>query len=288
MDALQLRIQEEARSRVTGYLEQVRLAADAARASLGLADVGIVLGSGLADAVPELEEARSLEYASIPGFPKPTVAGHAGKLKIGRLGEHRVAVLQGRLHYYEGHELGTVVLPLHVLKELGVRTLVVTSAVGSLRRSMPPGSLVILKDHINLMGVNPLRGLLGPEFGEMFPDMTQAYDPALRKLALRCAKDSKLRAKEGVYIAVAGPSYETPAEIRAFSRLGADVVGMSTVPEVIKARQLGFRILTVSWVANWAAGVSREQLKHSDVLELGRGVALEIRTLLEEVVGRLP
>lgn len=270
------------------YIEQVRRSAEAGRLALGEAEIGIVLGSGLAGAVPGLEDVRSLDYASIPGFPAPTVAGHAGKLAVGRLGKRRVAVLEGRLHFYEGHDLGTVVFPLHVLRELGVRTLVITSAVGALRKGMPPGSLVVLKDHINLMGANPLRGLLGPDFGEMFPDMSQAYDPALRKLALARAKALKLRAREGVYVAVAGPSYETPAEIRAFSRLGADVVGMSTVPEVIKARQLGFRILTVSWVSNWAAGVSRQKLRHSEVLDMGRDVAQDIRRLLEDIVGRLP
>jgi len=181
--------------------------------------------------------------------------------------------------------MGRVVFPLHVLKGLGVKTLVLTSAVGSMNPRLKPGSIVALRDHINLMGANPLRGLLGPSFGEMFPDLTSAYDPELRRSAVRAARRLRIPTGEGVYLACSGPSYETPAEIAAFRRLGADIVGMSVVPEAIVARQLGMRVLGLSWVANMAAGVSRgETLNHQDVLELGRRIAGRIRALIEALL----
>lgn len=268
----------------------VRRAAEALRAASGSAPapaVGIILGSGLSDALPELEDAAVLPYGGIPGFPRTTVAGHAGRLVLGRRGGVGVAAMQGRFHYYEGHAMQDIAFPIRVLGELGVRTLIVTSAVGSMRASLKPGHIAVLKDHINLMGVNPLRGPHEERFGAMFPDLLDAYDPALRKLALKTARSLKITAREGVYVAVSGPSYETPAEIRAFRRLGGDVVGMSTVPEVIAARQLGVKVLCLSWVANLASGLAKEPLSHPDVLSFGRSSAGRIRRLLENLLERL-
>lgn len=252
--------------------------------------LAVILGSGLGSAAPALEGARALPYERIPGFPRTTVAGHRGRLTVGRLAARRdtVAILQGRFHFYEGHALADVTLPVRALALAGVETLVVTAAVGSLRSSLRPGHLVALTDHINLMGHNPLRGLHNSGFGPMFPDLAGAYTPALRKAALACCRRLKLPARAGVYVAVAGPSYETPAEIRAFARLGADVVGMSTVPEVIVARQMGLDVLALSWVANMAAGISKTALTHAEVLELGGRMSGKLKALLEDLLPQLP
>ncbi|MFA5161674.1 MAG: purine-nucleoside phosphorylase [Elusimicrobiales bacterium] len=246
--------------------------------------IAAIMGSGLSDCVPPLEDKISIPYDSIDGFPKSSVSGHAGNLLFGKYNGLGVAVMQGRFHYYEGHELGDIALVVRVLGELGVKTLIATAAVGSLRKTAPPGSLVVLSDHINLMGANPLRGVYDKRFGPMFTDMSAAYDPELRRETLALCKNLGIHASEGVYIASPGPSYETPAEVRAYGILGADVVGMSTVPEVIAARQLGMRVLGLSWVTNLASGIAERPLSHQEVLEEGRKVADNFRKLLREIL----
>lgn len=251
-------------------------------------EAAIVLGSGLADAIPALERSREIPYSSIPGFPKPTVHGHSGKLLLGYFGKLPVAVMQGRYHYYEGNPMECVTLPLRVLRSIGLKTVVFTAAVGSLRLDLKPGDVCVLKDHINFMGTNPLRGFHGKDFGkEMFPDMGTAYTPALRKIALQECRKLGIRSREGVYTAVGGPSYETPAEIRAFRILGGDVVGMSTVPEVIVARQIGLQVIGLAWISNMAAGLSKNVLTHDEVLDLGKRVSRQLKGLFTNILRRL-
>jgi len=247
-------------------------------------EVAVIMGSGLSESVPPLEESVAIPYGDIPGFLKSTVSGHAGKLLVGKTSGKTVAFMQGRFHYYEGHPMSDIAIPIRALGKLGVKTLIVTAAVGSVHKHIKPGDLVVISDHINLMGCNPLRGVYSEEFGPMFPDMTEAYDKKYRRLALDICKKVGISATEGVYLAGFGPSYETPAEIRAFRQWGADVVGMSTVPEVIVARQMGIKVLGLSWITNLASGVSDYPLSHQEVLEQGKKVAGNFKTLLAELL----
>ena len=250
-------------------------------------DVGFILGSGLAKAVPSLERPLTIPYRDIPGFPRTTVPGHEGKLILGRAHGKKVAVMQGRFHYYEGHAMESIALPVRTLEYLGLNTLIVTAAVGSMRPDIKPGDFTVVKDHVNLMGRNPLRAFHEEEFGTMFPDMTSAYDPALRKTLLAVCKRRGQRAREGVYLAVGGPSYETPAEIRAFRALGGDVVGMSVVPEIIPARQMGVRTAALVWTSNMAAGLPGSVQNHGDVLALGNRVSDGLRGVLGDLIKAL-
>ena len=240
--------------------------------------IGVILGSGLG-AFAGKADGVEVPFSSIPGFPRPTVAGHAGLIKLGRT----VAVMAGRIHYYEGHPIDDVVLPVFLLHRFGVRTLIVTNASGGVNKAYAPGDLVLISDHVNFMGVNPLRGP-NLEIGPRFPDMTATYDPALRALA-RAASGQALA--EGVYAAFAGPSYETPAEIRMMAAVGVDLVGMSTVPEVIAAAYLGMRVLGVSCVTNAAAGIFPQPLDHAEVIARGKEAAPRFIRLLDETIGRL-
>lgn len=246
-----------------------------------------MLGSGLSGAVPQLSRAAIIPYTDIPGFARTTVSGHAGKLIAGRFGSLPVAVLQGRFHYYEGHSMESIALPIRALEYLGLKTLIVTSAVGSMRPDFKPGHIAVVKDHINLMGRNPLRAFHEEEFGDMFPDLLDMYDSSLRRLALSACRRRRFPAHEGVYVAVGGPSYETPAEVRAFRTLGGDVVGMSVVPEAIVARQMGIRVAALSWVANMAAGLPNSTLSHPDVLNMGQRVSSRLRLVLEAILKRI-
>jgi purine-nucleoside phosphorylase len=228
--------------------------------------LAIVLGSGFHHVLSELRVAAEIPYAKLPGFPTTAVSGHAGQLLIGHLGGTPVLVLSGRAHYYEGHAMTLVTFAVRVLAAYGIRDLLLTNAAGGLNRSFRPGDFMMLTDHINLMGVNPLRGPALPGLPR-FVDLTRAYDPALRRLLERAGQACRTKLRTGTYLAVSGPSYETPAEIRAFARLGADAVGMSTVPEVIMARQCGLQVAAVSCITNLAAGRSRNVLSHAEVLE---------------------
>ncbi len=227
--------------------------------------LAIILGSGFHHALTELRVDKKIPYAKIPGFPKPTVSGHAGELFFGHLGKTPVLVLSGRAHFYEGHEMECVTFATRTLAAFGITDLLLTNAAGGINKKFRAGDFMVVTDHINFMGTNPLRGAAIPGL-PCFVDLTETYDKKLRELLFRAGKISKLKLQRGVYLAVGGPSYETPAEIRAFAKLGADAVGMSTVPEAIAARQCGLNVAAVSCVTNLAAGISKEKLSHAEVL----------------------
>ncbi len=268
------------------YIAAVRKAADFVRLKAPgfTPQVAVILGSGLAQAVPPLEAAVTIPYGDIPGFPRTTVAGHMGKLVLGRLHGKSVAVMQGRFHYYEGHSMAEIALPLRMLQGLGLKTVFLTAAVGSVREEIKPGHFVALTDHINLMGSNPLRGFHEQEFGTMFPDLGNAYDADLRRQVLEICRQRGLAAHAGVYAAVCGPAYETPAEIRAFRSWGADVVGMSIVTESIPARQMGVKVAAVAWISNMCSGMKGASLNHAEVLELGAKVSGGLRLVLDDFI----
>lgn len=252
------------------------------------ATVAVILGSGLGAFVESLAERVIIPYHEIPHFPHSTVIGHAGQLVFGVIDRVPVVVMQGRFHYYEGYDLDQVTFPVRVLGLLGVRRLIVTNAAGGINQQFRPGSFMLIRDHINLMGANPLRGPNDERFGPRFPDMTSAYSATLGEIARQAAREAGIPLEEGVYVAVSGPSYETPAEIRMLRTLGADAVGMSTVPEVIVARQMGLEVLGLSVIANLAAGVLDRPLDHEEVLEAAERVGPLLTDLLRRIVVRLP
>jgi len=243
-----------------------RTAARIASLSSLRAELGLVLGSGFQHALEGLEVAARIRYRDLPGFPPVGVAGHKGEVLIGRLAGTPVIVLSGRAHYYEGHSMDAVTFGIRTLAACGVRHLLLTNVAGGLNRAFKPGDFMVLSDHINLMGANPLRGA-AVAGSTRFVDLTRAYDKELSALLFRAGQSCRLNLQAGVYLAVSGPSYETPAEIKGFARLGADAVGMSTVPEVIVARHLGLRVAAVSCISNLAAGRSKRALTHDEVLE---------------------
>lgn len=250
-------------------------------------EVGLILGSGLGSVAASVEAALELAYSAIPHFPQSTVAGHAGRLVLGRWHGKTVLVFQGRLHYYEGYSLSKVTLPVRVAAALGAKFLFLTNAAGSLRADWQVGELMLIKDHLNFLGDNPLRGLDDARFGPRFPDLVGAYDADLRRYAREAALAMGLALREGTYAAVSGPSYETPAEA-AFLRLaGADAVGMSTVPEVIVARQAGLRVLAVSCLTNVLAGAAGGHTVHEQVVQRAAAAADDLARLLAAVVARL-
>ena len=246
--------------------------------------LAIVLGSGFHHALTELRVDKKISYAKIPGFPKPTVSGHAGELYFGHLGQMPVLVLSGRAHFYEGHDMERVTFATRTLAAFGITDLLLTNAAGGLNKNFRAGDFMALTDHINFMGTNPLRGAGIPGLPR-FVDLTETYDKKLRELLFKAGKISKLKLQRGVYLAVSGPSYETPAEIRAFARLGADAVGMSTVPEAIVARQCGMRIAGISCITNLAAGISEGNLSHAEVLETAGRVKKSGAALLKNFAG---
>jgi len=249
--------------------------------------VAVVLGSGLGAFAGELAGATRVDYARIPGFPVSTVEGHAGRIVISRTSGVPVAALEGRLHFYEGYSMDEVTFPVRVLARMGIRALVITNAAGGISPDYRQGALVLIRDHLNLQGTNPLIGHNDPRFGLRFPDMTHAYSERLRRIAREEGKRQGLVLPEGVYAAVTGPSFETPSEIRALRTLGADLVGMSTVPEVIVARQVGLEILGISCVTNLAAGILDQPITHEEVLETGARVSTQFTALLRAVVPRI-
>ncbi len=246
--------------------------------------IGLVLGSGLGAFAQTLDDATAIPYGEIPHFPTSTAVGHKGELVIGTSRGVPLAVMAGRVHFYEGYTQQQVVFPTRVLGRLGVRTLLLTNAAGAVNTAYRPGELMALTDHLNLMGAHPLIGPNEDRLGERFFDMTTAYDPALRALALGCCREVGLTAHAGVYVALTGPSYETPAEIRMLRTLGADAVGMSTVPEVLAARHMGLRVLGLSCLTNMAAGVLDQPLDHREVLEVGERVKERLLEVLARVV----
>ena len=230
-----------------------------------------MLGSGFHHVLAELRTEKKISYAKIPGFPKPTVNGHAGELYFGKLGGTPVLVLSGRAHFYEGQAMERVTFAVRALAAFGITDLLLTNAAGGINRKFHAGDFMVLTDHINFMGANPLRGAAIPGLPR-FVDLTETYDKKLSGLLFQAGKISKLKLQHGVYLVVSGPSYETPAEIRAFAALGADAVGMSTVPEAIVARQCGLNVAAVSCVTNLAAGITRKKLSHAEVLETAERV----------------
>jgi len=249
--------------------------------------VAVVLGSGMGAFVDEMTESSTLPYADIPNFPVTGVAGHRGNLVVGTIRGVPIAAMQGRFHHYEGHDLAVVTFPVRVLRALGVRTLILTAATGGIRGDLRPGDLMALSDHLNLLGINPLRGPNEDDLGPRFPDMTEVYSPRLRGLAQDLAAEAGFTVKEGVYACLPGPSYETPAEIRMLRTLGADVVGMSTVPEAIVARHAGMEVAAFAIVANAAAGLSESPITHEDVLAAVGSAGPRLSRLIAELSARI-
>jgi purine-nucleoside phosphorylase len=277
------------------YYDQVAGAAAYLKTKIGpLAPrVGIVLGSGLGAAADAVTNAVLIPYGEIPHFPQSTVVGHSGRIVAGALGGAPVALMQGRVHFYEGYSPLEVTFPMRVLGALGIRAVVLTNAAGGIAEGLALGQLVALSDHINMMGWNPLTGPNEPRFGFAagaglrFFDMTEAYSKRLRALAAKAAREEGFQMAEGVYLATPGPSFETPAEIRAFRTLGATLVGMSTVPETIVARHMGLEVLGISCVTNLAAGLSATPLSHEEVFETGRKVEARLAALLTRLAPRI-
>jgi purine-nucleoside phosphorylase len=249
--------------------------------------IGVVLGSGLGAFAEDLEESVAVPYEEIPGFARPTVEGHSGHLVLGRIGGVPVAVLQGRFHFYEGYSRDEVTFPMRVMGVMGVKAVVLTNAAGGINIEFVQGSLMVISDHLNLMGRNPLLGPNDSRFGPRFPDMSEVYSREYQETAVQEAREMGLELRRGVYAALSGPSYETPAEVRMLRTLGADAVGMSTVPEAIVARQMGIRVLGLSCITNLAAGVVDQPINHKEVMETGARVHETFRNLLRRVIPKL-
>jgi len=277
-----------ARANPTTLYDRAQRAADQIRSRIGATpSVAVILGSGLGGFAEELNDSVAMPYKEIHGFSQATVAGHAGRLVIGQAENVPVAAMQGRFHFYEGYSLDDVTFPVRVLKLLGVQTLILTNAAGSLNTEFTPGSLMVISDHINLMGVNPLIGPNDARFGPRFPDLTATYDPDLQNLVIEEAATMELDMRRGVYAALSGPSYETPAEIHMVRTLGADAVGMSTVPEAIVARHMEMRLIGISCITNLAAGVSNRPVDHDQVIATGERVRDQFTELLRRVIAKL-
>ncbi|HKG47747.1 MAG TPA: purine-nucleoside phosphorylase [Pyrinomonadaceae bacterium] len=249
--------------------------------------IAVVLGSGLGGFADDFEEAVSIPYEEIPGFVRSTAQGHAGRLVIGKVDSVPVLAMQGRVHYYEGYSLDEVTFPVRTFGLLGIKTLVLTNAAGGINVQLTQGALMVISDHLNLMGVNPLRGPNDDRFGPRFPDMTAVYSPELQELVIEEAKAIGVELRRGIYGALTGPSYETPAEIHLLRALGADAVGMSTVPEAIVARHMELEVLGISCITNMAAGISDEPITHEEVIATGDRVRETFTELLQRVIGAI-
>ena len=268
-------------------MKRIDEAAAKVLAVCGKADIGVILGSGLGDYAEALEDAIKLPYSEIPGFPRSTVAGHAGMWCCGTLYGKRVVMMQGRFHYYEGYGMKDVTLPVRVMQKIGVKTLIVTNAAGGVNLGYHPGELMVIGDIFSMTAQNPLIGPNLDAFGPRFPDMSCAFDKELRALAHECASEQGFALREGVYAQMTGPTYETPAEIRMLRTLGADAVGMSTVPEVIVARHGGMRVLGISCITNMAAGILDQPLNHAEVTETANRVKGQFRNLLDRIIEKM-
>lgn len=268
-------------------LMKIKEAADFIANKINRPEIGLVLGSGLGDLVEQIEDPKIIPYQEIPHFPVSTVSGHAGRLVGGIIKGKNVVAMQGRFHYYEGYSLTEVTFPIRVMQKLGIRTLIVTNAAGGLNPDFQPGDLMLITDHINFLGINPLRGKNYSELGPRFPDMTEAYDPFLRQLARKAAQSLGITLQEGVYAWVGGPSYETPAEVRMLQMLGGDAVGMSTVPEVIVANHGGMKVLGLSCITNVAAGLGHTKLDHREVVETAQRGGQNFQRLICEIINSM-
>jgi purine-nucleoside phosphorylase len=249
--------------------------------------IALVLGSGLGAFADEFESPTKIPYAEIPHFPRSTAIGHAGQLVVGKVGEIPVAGMQGRVHLYEGYSAKDVAFPVRVFARMGIKAVILTNAAGGIKREFVQGQLVVIKDHINLQGANPLTGPNDERFGPRFPDMTVAYDRRFREMTVGEGNRNRIGLYEGIYAALPGPSYETPAEIRYLRTIGADLVGMSTVPEVIAARHSGIRVLGISCVTNAAAGILDQPLDHKEVLDTAERVKGQFIKLLKIIIPRI-
>jgi len=270
------------------YYAQIFEAADHIRKSLAAykinrVELSILLGSGLGDFADTLQARRSISFSSIPHFPSPSVAGHSGRLVFGETEAVPICCLQGRVHYYEGHDMRAVTFPVRVLGALGIKRLIVTNAAGGLHSNWKAGDLMLIRDHVSLFMPNPLLGPNLHMFGPRFPDMSECYSKTLRQLAVKCARKIRLKLRQGIYAAVSGPSYETPAEIKMLRKMGADAVGMSTVPEAIVARHMGMECLGISIITNLAAGISRSRLSHQEVLETAQRIKPKLTKFLNSL-----
>lgn len=269
------------------YRKTLQTAAAAIEAACGRAEIGVVLGSGLGDYVESLENAKSIAYQDIPGFPVSTAPGHAGRWHCGELHGKKVCMMQGRFHSYEGYDQWQVTMPIRVMKLLGVKTVILTNAAGGVNLDFGEGALMVISDFINLSGKNPLTGPNLDDFGVRFPDMTYAVTRSLQELAVQVAEKQQIKLHKGVYCWMNGPSYESPAEIRMVRTLGADAVGMSTVPETIVARHCGLRVFGVSCITNMAAGILDQPLNHEEVMETAERVKYTFRGLLDRVIAAM-
>jgi len=249
--------------------------------------IGLILGSGLGMLAEQIEDATRIPFEDIPNFPKPTIAGHSGNLIIGKISGKNIAVMQGRVHYYEGYDTGTITFPVRVLAKLGIETLILTNACGGVSKHFSPGELMVIEDHLSFFCPSPLRGANLDEFGERFIDMSKAYTPDLVELAVKTAKSLGIKLQKGVYGYWQGPTYETAAEIRAFITLGADVVGMSTVPEAIVARHCGLKTMGISCITNMACIYTTDGTNHEEVIEMGKRVAGDFIKLLRAIMSAL-
>ncbi len=259
----------------------------AAKPHLGTPKIAVVLGSGLGDFANDLKDSVQIPYEEIPHFPHSTAVGHAGRLVVGKLGQLTVAAMQGRVHQYEGYTAKQASFPMRVFGLMGIKAVILTNAAGGINLAFGQGALVLISDHINLQSANPLIGPNDDRFGPRFPDMTEAYNRKYRRIAVDEAARLGFTLHEGVYAALSGPSYETPAEIRYLRTIGADLVGMSTVPEVIVARHMGITVMAISCVTNMAAGVTDKTINHEEVLEIGRQVRGKFIALLNAVMPRI-
>ena len=273
----------------TGLLGRLDASADFIRGKRDVVpQVGLVLGSGLGAFAERLKSRVATPYQDIPHFPVPSgVVGHAGELVLGDVGKTPVVVLSGRVHFYEGRPMTDIVFPARVLARLGVSAVVLTNAAGGVRKTFRPGDLMLMSDHINAFGTNPLIGVNEDQLGARFPDMSRVYDAALRKLAKATARSLRIPLREGVYLGNSGPSYETPAEIRAYRTIGADAVGMSTVPEAIALRHAGVRVIGISTITNMAAGILPKPLEHAEVLATTKRVGARFVQLLTALVPKI-
>jgi purine-nucleoside phosphorylase len=273
---------------VSSYYDQVQRAAEHIRStSKTIPDIAVVLGSGLGAFAATLGRATSILYEDIPNWPASGVIGHEGRLVIGDSGGRHIVALAGRSHFYEGHDLRTVTFATRVLGALGVKTLILTNAAGGINTAFVPGDLMLIEDHINLLGASPLTGPNDERFGVRFPDLTHVYSARLRQLADETAAAHATTLRRGVYVACHGPSYETPAEVRYLRTIGADAVGMSTVPEAIVARHMGIEVLGISCITNFAAGVLPQPLNHDEVIETAQRVRETFIELLKGVIARI-
>ena len=249
-------------------------------------EIGIILGSGLGDFVDNFES-NSIPYSEIPGFETSTIQGHAGKLVFAKICGKKVVMMQGRYHFYEGHLMQSIAYPIKVMKKLGIKTLIITNAAGAINKKFKPADLMIITDHINLMGTNPLIGPNDEDFGTRFPDMSEAYKKDLIKIAEKSAKEIKIKIQKGIYAACTGPSYETPAEIEMLRKIGADAVGMSTAPEAIVANHCGINVLGISCLTNYAAGIQKTPLSHNEVIKSANIAKEKFQSLLLKILEKV-